>query len=593
MKLLLILLLALPAARVFAQDEQENAPAREASRITSLARIYYNNKLNYEPELAYFMGVTPPRHDGLTDNSQRGVSNLDIYQDWMLRELKTIDPELLEGSVEWITYVYMLEDLVAASSVEVCAHHLWNVNQMGGWHTRYPRVAEMQPLGGDILRKQALIRWRKFPGFIDIEIDNARLGLRRKYSAPKAVVRRVIEQVDGMLGLPLEAQQLMSPALRSEDEAFKAEFTALVRDEILPAYQRYRDFLENEYLPAAREELSILANPDGRACYEASLRAYTTLERTPEEVFELGQETVNANRERVIELGSAAYGLDDFSAIIEHIRADDADKFDSAEQLLSFSRDTVERARLAMPEWFATVPQARAVVEPFPEYQEGTGLSARYESGDGDRPGTYRIPLYQPGNQSRGQVETTAFHEVWPGHHLQVAIAQSIPGRHELTRLLWFSGMGEGWARYSEGLAAEAGLYSTKTGPILRLAWPARGMVVDPGIHIFGWSREQAIEFMGESGRMSEKQLDDMVDRIAIWPGQLTAYDSGGLEIIALRTQAEEALGAQFDIRRFHDAVLQNGTLPLTVLRTQVESWIAHEQARIAAEQSAREEAGG
>ena len=336
----------------------------------------------------------------------------------------------------------------------------------------------------------------------------------------------------------------------------------------------------------------MLANPDGRACYEGSLRAYTTLDRTPEEVFQLGQQTVEANRQRVIELGQAAYGLDDFGAIIDRIEADASDKFGSAEELLSFSRQTVERAHQAMPQWFATVPDRPAVVEPYPEYQEGTGLSARYESGDGDRPGVYRIPLYEPENQSRGRAETTAFHEVWPGHHLQVAIAQSIPNRHELTRLLWFSGMGEGWARYSEGLAAEAGLYTTQTGPILRLAWPARGMVVDPGIHIFGWTREQAIEFMGESGRMNEQQLDDMVDRIAILPGQLTAYDSGGLEIMALRDEAQNALGAHFDIRQFHDAVLANGTLPLTALRTHIEAWIAQEQAGIAAEQAAQEASG-
>jgi uncharacterized protein (DUF885 family) len=134
--------------------------------------------------------------------------------------------------------------------------------------------------------------------------------------------------------------------------------------------------------------------------------------------------------------------------------------------------------------------------------------------------------------------------------------------------------MGEGWARYSESLAVEMGLYTTVTGPILRLAWPARGMVVDPGIHVMGWTREQAVEFMGRSGRMTDIELDEMVDRIAVLPGQLTSYDSGGLEILALRALAEERLGEAFDIREFHDRVLENGTVPLEMLRSHIENWM-------------------
>ena len=572
------------------RDAAEMTPEREAARVSSLARLYYKNLLKHNPELAYFAGLEPERHDGMLDNSPRSINDFVGYQGWMLRELRSMNSELIEGRVAWITYAYMLEDLTARSRLHVCQNHLWNVNQMGGWHTLYPRLAEMQPVGDVILRQTALIRWRKFPAFIDQEIQNLMLGLRRGYSAPKTVVRRVIDQVNGLLEIPLEESQLTSPARRDDDEAFADEFTTLVADEIMPAYVRYRDFLENEYLPLAREELSVLKNKDGRECYEASLRAYTTLERTPEEVFELGQRTVAGNREQVIALGAEVYGLSDFTAIIEQIKDDESDKFGSADEVMQFAVSAVDRSRVAMPEWFGNVPNSRAVVEPYPEYQEGTGMSARYEPGDGTRPGVYRIPLYQPENQSKGRVETTAFHEVWPGHHLQVAIAQSIPGLHELTQLLWFSGMGEGWARYSEALAAEAGLYSTRTGPILRLAWPARGMVVDPGIHIFEWTREQATEFMGESGRMTEKQLDDMVDRIAILPGQLTAYDSGGLEIMALRALAEAELGESFDIRVFHDRVLENGTLPLTALRVHIERWIGREQALMAAELEAVEE---
>lgn len=154
-------------------------------------------------------------------------------------------------------------------------------------------------------------------------------------------------------------------------------------------------------------------------------------------------------------------------------------------------------------------------------------------------------------------------------------MAQEIEGLHPITQISWYSGMGEGWARYAESLAAEMGLYQTITGPIGRLAWPARGMVVDPGIHVLGWTREQAIAFMGEAARMTERELEEMVDRIAVLPGQLTAYDSGGLEILALRELAREKLGERFDIRVFHERVLENGTVPLNMLRGHIEAWIA------------------
>ncbi|MCP5089519.1 MAG: DUF885 domain-containing protein, partial [Gammaproteobacteria bacterium] len=222
-----------------------------------------------------------------------------------------------------------------------------------------------------------------------------------------------------------------------------------------------------------------------------------------------------------------------------------------------------------------SMPEQPVEVVPFPEHEEGTGRSAHYRPASNDRPGEYRIPLHQPEEQSRGAAEAVAFHEAWPGHHLQIAVAQSVEGLHPVTQIIWFSGPGEGWARYAEALAEEMGLYTTTTGLINRRAWPARGMVVDPGLHLFGWTREQAIEFMLESGRFPESKGDEMIDRIAILPGQLTAYDSGGLEILALRRQAESALGDDFDIRDFHDHVLENGTIPLSQLRSHIEAWIA------------------
>jgi uncharacterized protein (DUF885 family) len=548
--------------------------ATDVPGINALADRYYEFRLGAQPEIAYFSGVEIDRHDGLNDNSPGALLREQTYEDELLQELAKVDESTLRG-VDWITYGFLKQALTSVRDLRICRNELWGVSQMSGWQINYVQLASLQPVGTADLREQALSRWKKIPAWIDQEIGNLESGLKAGYSSPKAAVRRVIDQLDGALEIPAADSPFASPAQRDPDETFTRQFISLVENGILPAVKRYRDFLANVYLEKARSPLAVTANPNGRACYEASLRSYTTLNRSPEEVFELGRTTVAANRKRVEQLGQAAYGLDDLAQIIDRIKNDPDDKFRSRGGLLEFSRSAVIRSRDAVPGWFGRVPGRDAEVEPFAEYQDGTGVSARYEPGSATRPGIYRIPLYQPEQQSRGNAEATAFHEVWPGHHLQVSIAQEIKGLHPITKITWYSGMGEGWARYSESLANEMGLYTTVTGPILRLAWPARGMVVDPGIHVMGWTREQAVDFMGRAGRMTKDELDEMVDRIAVLPGQLTSYDSGGLEILALRSLAEDRLGVRFDVREFHDRVLENGTVPLEMLRSHIEHWLS------------------
>lgn len=545
-----------------------------ASIVNTIADRYYATTLELTPEVAYFSGIDLERHDGLEDISLDAIEARHTVLSDMLLQLKAVDADSLIGQIEWITHAYLLQELKATVAQRVCRNELWNVSQMGGWHLGYSQIVQLQPIGTPLLREQSLTRWSAFSDYIDQNIQNLEQGLELGYSAPQPVVQRVIDQVDGVLSLDTEQSPFYSPAARDDDETFAAATRDIVEGQIVPALQRYRDFLADTYKQSAREELSVTANPDGLECYEASLQAYTTLERSGKEVFELGKKTVAANKATVIELGQAAYGLSDFKEIIDAAKADPADRFTTKEELLQFSRDSVLNAEAEMPNWVGSMPTQAVSVVPFAEHEEGTGMSAHYRPGTADRPAEYRIPLHQPGERSRGNAEATAFHEAWPGHHLQVAVAQSMDNLHPITGIIWFSGPGEGWARYAEALAEEMDLYVTKTGPIQRRAWPARGMVVDPGIHLFGWTREQAIEFMIESGRFSPARGDEMVDRIAILPGQLTAYDSGGLEIFALRKQAQQALGDDFDIREFHDRILENGTIPLVQLRTHIEAWI-------------------
>ena len=580
MKLLAAVLAALLLAGACSKEtapvaEPDMTPmADPAVVVNAVADDYYAHVMSTTPEAAYFSGIELDRHDGLSDNSLAAGAANDAAIDAMLARLQAVNADDLIGDPAWITHAYLLEELEGRVGVRVCRSEVWNVNQMGGWHSGYSQIAQMQPVGTPELREQSLARWSKFAGYVNQELANLGTGIKLGYTAPKTVVQRVVDQVDGLLALDTEQSPFYSPAERDDDAEFAAATKLIVEEQITPALMRYREFLAGPYMGRAREELSITANPDGRACYDASLRSYTTLDRSAEDVFELGKKTVEANKASVIELGRSAYELTDFKEILDRVKSDKSDRFTNKDELLEFSRDMVKRAEAEMPNWVGTMPSQPVEVVPFAEHEEGTGRSAHYRPGTGDKPGEYRIPLHEPEEQSRGGAESVAFHEAWPGHHLQVAFAKAIEGLHPVTELIWFSGPGEGWARYSEALSEEMGLYQTTTGPITRRAWPARGMVVDPGIHLFGWTREEAIDFMMESGRFPDTMGDQMVDRIAILPGQLTAYDSGGLEILALRKQAEEAFGDAFDIRDFHDRILENGTIPLPALRAHIERWI-------------------
>jgi len=567
-----LMLLSLPGAVQVPAAATSDAAAR---RVRALADEFYEAKVAQRPEAAFLDGLVVARHDGLADNSPAALKTWQKFEDRLLAELREIDEDSLGGRAEWSTYGVLTEALEAAVGLRVCRRELWAVNQMEGWQLLYPRLATAQPVDDAELRKQALARWRKFPRFVRNTTAQLDAGLKQGYSSPKSVVRRVIAQLDNLLAVPLDENPFTSPARRANAPEFQAAFRKLVADEILPAIRKHRDFLVETYLPRAREAIAVAALTEGRACYRASLRSETTLDRSPEEVYELGKRTVAANRARVIELGERLYGTKDYAEIIRRVDLDPNNRFQTREQVLEFSRAVVARSKAALADWFATLPQHDVVVEPYPEYQDGTGVSSRYEPPRGDEPGVYRITLHEPQEQRKGRAEVYAVHEAYPGHHLQIAIGQEMSGLHKISQLIFYSGYTEGWARYAEALAEEMGIYTTQTARITRRTWPARGMVVDPGIHVMGWTRAQAIAFLKESGRFSQDHAERLVDRIAILPAQLTAYDSGALEIFALRARAEEALGERFDLRAFHDRLLEKGMIPLPMLRQTVEAWIA------------------
>jgi uncharacterized protein (DUF885 family) len=568
-----LLAAALPAAA-------QPAPADAAARVTAVADEYLAAWIDAHPDRALLAGFTVARHHRLSDNSDAARRAWEAREDAWLAALAEIDGGALWGRPEWVTHGLLRERLEAARAARVCRQELWTVNQMSGWQVSLPRLAQLQPVGTAELRAQALARWAGLPAWLGNDLRNLREGLRLGYATPKHNVRLVVAQLDALLADPAP---LRSPAERDPDAAFAAAWTALLEGEVLPAIRGYRDYLAGEYLAGAREAPGVAHNPDGAACWHAAFRGYTTLDRPAEETFRLGEARVARNLAEARRIAAERFGTDDLEALRARVEGDPANYFASREEMLALAREVVERGRAETPRWFGRMPRADVVVEPHPAYLEATASDQYLRApADGSRPAVYRINVSRPAETGRFATERVAVHEAFPGHHLQIGIAAELPGVHPVSRITGNSGVSEGWARYAEALAEEMGLYREPYTPIARRLWPARGMVVDPGIHLMGWTREEAVEYVLASGTMSRASAEALVDRVVVWPAQLTAYDTGGLEIFALRELAERRLGGRFDVRAFHDALLGHGTVTLPMLREAVERWIAEEEAAAA-----------
>jgi uncharacterized protein (DUF885 family) len=548
-------------------DQRSN----EKTSINHLADSYYDRFLTQFPEEAYWYGVETDTHDKLESKNRQDISKWQSYEDSLYRQFKTVDTTVLPSSqADLITYWTLKEALESSIDMRKCNLELWaGVDHMNGFHHTYSRLAGIQPVGTEDLRNQAFARWEQFPDKVQTEISNLKAGLSKGYSMPKVVAKLVIGQLEVLEKYPLEQSPFMSPALRDKDSLFVSKWKHLVREEINPAISQYKNFLLSAYLPAARDNVSILAIPDGAACYQAYIRKFTTLSLTPEEIFNRGNTLVSENARKALAAGQQLYPSDDLANLLDKITKDQANFFKTREQVLEAARRQMARSKEMSASWFAVLPAKEVTLKVAQDYEPQNGA---YLSAIDTIPAYYRIGVQKPERQLKGEGEITAYHEAYPGHHLQIGIAQEIKGLHPISKITRNSAFAEGWARYSEQLAEEMGLYENTTSLILRLAWPTRGMVIDPGVHLNNWSTEQVTAFCKEAGY--ENRGPDAFARAIVMPAQLTAYDVGGEEFKALRRMAEEKLKESFDIREFHTKVLENGTIPLPLLRITIEKWI-------------------
>ncbi len=570
--------LVVTAALVLTQGlSNDSVPAR----VKDLADTYLAAYFERHPDEATLDGVADGPHDRLPDDSPLALADWRAREDAWLAELSAIDPASLVGRPEAVAYAVMRNALEGAIATRVCRSELWNVGHTGnGAIAIVASLSALQPVGTELARRQTLARWRAIPAYLASEEENQRTGLRLGFSAPRGNVRITLTQLDSLLGTPLERSPLLDPARRDSTPAFRVELERLLTTDVLPAARRYRDFLERDYLPRARSAIGISANPEGAACYRASIRATTGLDLSPDAVHRLGIATVAALEAEMRVIARRSFRTRDVGALLGRLRTASAFTFRSRPAMLDAARRAVLRAKAAMPAWFGRLPRADIVVEPYPAFRERESVGEwNPPAEDGSRPGIYFLSTYDPVHKARADLEALTFHETIPGHHLQGSIAlergRAIPA---IARYFWSPGFGEGWAEYAEQLADEMGLYSSDTarlGALADITLSAALLVVDTGINAFGWSRERAIAYIRDHTRVPRLRAEVPVDRYPIWPAQGLSYALGRLELRRLRSAAEHAFGSRFDIKAFHDRVLADGAVPLPVLRASIERWIA------------------
>jgi uncharacterized protein (DUF885 family) len=578
---------ALPAQMPFPMPpraEPKTHADSVALQVNLLADEFMIDGLKRFPEIGTQLGLPGMPHDGLSDNSLAAAADAQREADAFFARLRQVEAGALAGRPEGVLLAILTEQAEGGVQGRVCKSELWNVNQMSGWQVQLPYLAKIQPVGTDALRAQAVSRWKKLPRYIDNETASLREGMSQGYFAPRIAVERVLETLDNILAMSAAESPFAGPAQRDSTPAFVAEIRRIVADEVNPAITRHRDFLRGEYLAKSRTDPAVGRIPNGADCYRSMVRGYTTLDVPAADIHRIGQEQMAIIDAEMLRIAQRSFNTSDVRGLLTRFRTDTAFTFRTREEIVAYAQRAVDRGKAAMPRWFGTLPKADVVIEPYKEFEEASAPGGSYNSpaADGSRPGVYNINTYKPTETSKVGLESTAFHETIPGHHLQLALAQERGDVHPIARFLGNSGFSEGWGLYSERLADEMGLFSSdmdRMGLLSNEALRAARMVVDPGIHVLGWTRQQAIDYMLAHTAEAPDMVATEVDRYIVWPGQATAYMLGNLEIRRLRQFAERELGPKFDIREFHDRVLEDGTVPLGLLRAKIERWVATKKA--------------
>ena len=509
-----------------------------------------------------------------------------VVREEFLKRLEAIDRSVLPhgARINYDIFERLLRDHLAEASFHT---YLMPITNLRGFHIQFPELRRSTPLESVQDFEDYIDRLRSFDRYTSDHIELMRRGIEQGLVLPDVVLEDYERSIESHIVDDATKSLLYEPFTNAfpvgvsvtDQQRLRASARKAIEDGVVRGYQRFLSFMEKEYVRACRGSISASALPQGRAFYRHRVRRFTTLDVAPAEVHEKGLKEVQRIREEMEGVIRSAHFQGDREAWLKFLRTDAQFYATTADQLMREVAFVLKRMDGQLPRLFKTLPRAPYGIRPVPDYIAPRTTTAYYElpSGDGTRAGFYYVNTYNLKSRPLFEIEALSLHEAVPGHHLQLALQQELEELPKFRRYSGFTAFSEGWALYAERLGLEVGFYQDPYSDYGRLSyemWRACRLVVDTGIHYFGWTRRQAIEYMADNTALSLHNIEAEVDRYIVWPGQALAYKTGEMKIRQLRQRAEEELGNKFDIREFHAVVLSSGSVPLSILEDNVRAYI-------------------
>ena len=560
-------------------------PATAEQQLDELFADEWSTRLRENPLLATSMGVSD-YNGSLPEVSLDDIERRRRQSAAFLDRLNGIDADALppERRMDRELFGWMLRNRIESASfyperIPFIAD--------SGFHSGLLRAAD-----GVSFRKLGdyddyLQRLRAIPRYVEQNIENMRAGIAAGFVAPRVALESVLPTVTAPAGKAVGESAFFAPFRRLPDSLsetdrarLETEAREVIGGQALPALGRLAEFLDSEYRPHVRDSIGASELPEGAEYYRQRIRAMTTLDLSPDEIHEIGLSEVVRIRSEMLAIVEELQFEGGIDAFVTFLRTDPRFYAETAEQLIGHASRIAKKVDGILPGWFNLLPRTPYGIMPMPAEMAPTGTTARYWSAPrgGNRGGYYWLNTYALDQRPLYELPALTVHEAVPGHHLQIALARELEDVPEFRRTLGFTAFVEGWALYTEWLGIEMGVYTTPYEHFGRLSyemWRACRLVIDTGIHAKGWTRDQAVAFLADNTSLSLTNVENEINRYIAWPGQALGYKLGELKIKELRRRAEDALGAEFDVRAFHDAVLANGALPLPILERQIDRFIA------------------
>ena len=526
-------------------------------------------------------------NDQWTDNSLEAFDRRHQAQQNFLRRLRLVDSSQLDES-DQLNFDLFRRQLENALDAHQFKAYLMPMSQRGGIQS-LESTAETLRLSNEQDYQDWLARMSGIDTAIEQTMALMEEGRKTGYMPPRILMERIPDQIASQLVEdPVESPfykvfEIMPDSIGVEDrERLQSVARELIDESIVPAYREFNRYFNDTYLPASRDSIGASELPDGPAFYEYRTRLFTTTSMTPDEIHRLGLEEVRRIRDemqRVIDELEFDGSFDDF---LHFLRTDPQFYYETPEELFEGYLAISKRIDPELVKVFGKLPRMPYGLRPIPANIAPDTTTAYYNgpAADGSRPGYYYVNLYRPEVRPKYEMEVLSIHEAVPGHHLQIALQQELENMPNFRKYSGFTAFTEGWGLYSESLGYEMGFYKdpySRFGALTYDMWRAVRLVVDTGMHYKGWTRQQAIDFFKDNAAKTEQDIVNEIDRYISWPGQALAYKIGQLKILELRRKAEQALGDDFDVRAFHDALLGGGALPMEILETRMNRWLARE----------------